>query len=202
MTANVEDNFASAPWEVLNGACVVKGTNELFATDFNGGPETKYEALFDPRPVFDSLRVSFMRMTCGERLVRLEDALGEYLESEADADGTAAVLEYLDRCRAHYDPGRAAVFPPWFAAAAWPSFVDSMCDRERSFYLSANELMVICELGRQNLAVFGRQHGEARFLGGVTGHAESPLVLVVLHLDHAEGRVRSHFLRLVLTEDV
>ena len=76
-----------------------------------------------------------------------------------------------------------------------------MCDRERSFYLSANELMLICVLGRQNLAVFGRQHGEAQFLGGVAGHAESPLVLVVLHLDHAEGRVRSHFQRLVLTED-
>ena len=45
-----------------------------------------------------------MRMTCGERLVRLEDALGEYLESEADVDDTAAVLEYLDRCRAYYDP--------------------------------------------------------------------------------------------------
>ena len=120
MTANVEEYFASAPWEVRNGACVVKGTNELFEAGVNGDPETKYEALFDPRSVFDSLRVSFMRMTCGERLVRLEDVLGEYLESEADADGTAAVLEYLDRCRAYYDPGSAAVLPPWFAASASP----------------------------------------------------------------------------------
>ena len=112
---------------------VVKGTSTPFEADLNGGPETKYEALFDPRAAFDGLRVSFMRMTCGERLVRLEDALGEYLESEADADGTAAVLEYLDRFRAHYDPGSAAVLPAWFAATAWPSFVESMCDRGRSF---------------------------------------------------------------------
>ena len=62
--------------------------------------------------------------------------------------------------------------------------------------------MVICELARQNLAVCGRQQWEARFLGGVTGHAEYPLALVVLHLDHAEGRVRSHFQRLVPTEDL
>ena len=80
---------------------MVKGTNELFEADDNGGSDTKYAALFDPRRVFDSLRVSFMRMTCGERLVRPEDARGEYLESEADADGTAAVLEYLDRCKAY-----------------------------------------------------------------------------------------------------
>ena len=132
MIANLEEYFASDPWEVRNGACVVKGTNELFEAGVNGGPETKREALFDPRSVFDSLRVSFMRMTCGERLVRYEDALGEYLESEADVDGTAAVLEYLDRCRAYYDPGAVAVLPPWSAADAWPSFVYSMCDRERS----------------------------------------------------------------------
>ena len=93
MTANVEEDFASAPWKVRNGVCVLKGTNKLFEADVNGGPGTKYEALFDHRSVFESLRVSFMRMTCGERLVRLEDALGEYLESEADASGTAAVLE-------------------------------------------------------------------------------------------------------------
>ena len=77
MTANVEEDFASAPWELRNGVCVVKGTNEVLEADVNGGHETKYEALFDPRSVFDSLRVSLMRMTCGERLVRLEDALGE-----------------------------------------------------------------------------------------------------------------------------
>ena len=39
-------------------------------------------------------------------------------------------------------------------------------------------------------------------MGAVTGHAESPLVLVILHLDHDEGRVRSHFQRLVLSEDL
>ena len=74
-----------------------------------------------------------MRVTCGERLVRFVDALGEYLESEADADGSAAVLEHLGQCRAYYEPGSGAVLSPWFAASAWPSFVDSMCDGVRSF---------------------------------------------------------------------
>ena len=80
--------------------------------------------------------------------------------------------------------------------------VDIICDETRAYYLSADELMLACELRRQNVAVFGRRHGQARFMGAVTGHAESPLVLVILHLDHDEGRVRSHFQRLVLAEEV
>ena len=202
MTANVEEEFGSAPWQIRNGMCLVKGTNEVFEADTSGGPHTKYAALFDPRSVFDGLRLSFLRMTCGERLVRLEDALGEYLESEANAEGTEAVLTYLHRCRAYYDPRGGAVFPPWFAEAAWPCFVDSMCDRQRSYFLNANELLLSCELRRQNIVVFGRRFGEARFVGAVTGHADSPLVLVILHIDDAENRVRSHFQRLVLSEDL
>ena len=80
MTANVEEEFGSAPWQFRNGMCLVKGTNEVFEADGSGGPHTKYAALFDPRPVFDGLRLSFLRMTCGERLVRLDDALAEYLD--------------------------------------------------------------------------------------------------------------------------
>ena len=204
MTANVEEEFGSAPWEIRNGLCLVKGTNEMFEADVSGGPHTKYAALFDPRPVFDGLRLSFLRMTCGERLVRLNHALAEYLDSEGEAHaaGTEAVLEYVQRCSAYYDPREGDVFPPWFAEAAWPCFVDSMCDRQRSYFLNANELLLSCELRRQNIVVFGRRFGEARFMGAVTGHAESPLVLVILHLDDAEHRVRSHFQRLVRSEDV
>ena len=204
MTANVEEEFASAPFQIRNGMCLVKGTNEVFEADGSGGPHTKYAALFDPRSVFDGLRLSFLRMTCGERLVRLDDALAEYLESESEANaaGTEAVLEYLQRCRDYYDPRGGAVFPPWFAEAAWPCFVDSMCDRQRSYFLNANELLLSCELRRQNIIVFGRRFGEARFVGAVAGLADSPLVLVILHIDDAENRVRSHFQRLVLSEDL
>ena len=53
------------------------------------------------RPVFDKLRVSYLKLVGGPRLVRLEEALGEYLDSDegTDAEGTAAVGEYLDVCR-------------------------------------------------------------------------------------------------------
>ena len=52
MTAGVEEEYASPPFEVRNGYCFVKGTNERYTPDA-GGPETKYDALFDARAVFD-----------------------------------------------------------------------------------------------------------------------------------------------------
>ena len=133
MTAGVEEEYASPPWEMRNGLCFVKGTNERCAPDA-GGPHTKYEALFDARSVFDGLRVSYLRLTCGPRLVRLEDALGEYLSSDEprDVEGTAAVLEYLDLCREHFDPARELNCPPWFEDAVWPCFVESICDETRA----------------------------------------------------------------------
>ena len=106
-----------------------QGHNEAYA-DANGGSLTKYAALFDTRAVFDTLRVSFLRVACGPRLVRLEDALGAYLASEeqTDAEGTAAVLEYLDRCREYFDLAREIKEPEWLEDAAWPT---------TAYYLSA-----------------------------------------------------------------
>ena len=164
ITAGVEEEYASPPWEVRNGYCVVKGTGERYALDA-GGPRTKYEALFDTRAVFDGLRVSYLTLTCGPRLVRLEDALGEYLASDepGDAEGTAAVLEYLDLCRQRFHPARELNCPPWFGAAVWPCFVESICDGARAYHLSADELMLVCELCEQNIVVFGNQRSRRVF---------------------------------------
>ena len=71
VTADCEEEYATPPWEIRNGQCVVKGTNEAYDRHA-GGPQSKYEALFDSRPVFDGLRVSFLRLAGGPRLVRLE----------------------------------------------------------------------------------------------------------------------------------
>ena len=97
--------YQDPPWEVRNDGRVVKGTSLIFQPDEFGGPATKYAALFDGRPDFDSLRVSFLHAACGKRLQRLEDSLGECLEREdaTDDEAIAAVLEYLEQCRWHFD---------------------------------------------------------------------------------------------------
>ena len=76
--------------------------------------------------------------------------------------------------------------------------MEACCDE--CYFLSADELLLCCELQQQNIAVFGRRQGEAQYLGAITGH-RSPQRLVTLHLDDAAGRVRSHFQRLVPAQE-
>ena len=61
--------------------------------------------------------------------------------------------------------------------------------------------MLVRELRQQNIVVFGRREGLARFLGAVTAQAGSPLVLVALHLGDGRGRVRRHFRQLLRVAD-
>ena len=85
--------------------------------------------------------------------------------------------------------------------AAWPFLVDCMCDEGRQCYLSANELLLVCELSHQHVAIFATCEARAVLHGSVTGHAASP-ICVSLHVGGAGGRVRSHFQRLVLLAEL
>ena len=101
-----------------------------------GGPLSKYAALFDFRPAFDSLRVSFLHAADGKRLERLGEALGQDLESVSapDENGIAAVVEYMEQCGAHFDASTVVHgSPPGFEEEAWPILVDCMCDEGRQF---------------------------------------------------------------------
>ena len=141
MTAGVEEEYATPPWEMRSGYCFVKGTKERYDPDARG-PQTKYAALFDARAVFDGLRVSYLRLTCGPGLVRLQDALNEYLSSDepSDNEGTAAVLNFLDECGEHFVPASELHCPPWLEDAVWPCFVDSICDERRLYATKHNHL--------------------------------------------------------------
>jgi hypothetical protein len=197
--------YLHPPCEIRNGEYVVKGTDCRFEIDDNGGPVSKYEALFDSRTQFDNLRVSFLHSACGQRLERLEQALVEYMSSDyaIDQDATQTVLQYLEQCREHFDVNQSMIeCPAGFADSAWPLLVDCMCDETHQFYFSANELLLLCEICQQNVAIFGTNAGAAQFLGAVSGHASSTNVIVAVHLGSSQAHVRSHFQRLVLCADL
>jgi len=93
--------------------------------------------------------------------------------------------------------------PTGFSDAAWPLLVDCMCDHRRNFFLSANELLLLCELSQQNVAIFGSDRFIAQFMGAVSGHARSSNVMVSLHVGRgSQIRVRSHFQRWMLCTEI
>ena len=212
MTPHADFDFLQVPWEVRNNELLVKGTDLKFAFDDNGGPTSKYAALFDTRHEFDSLRVSFLHAACGHRLTCLEDALAECVSRYENMDEHVVagvlrrlepVMEYMNRFSEHFDVSPSICdSPPLFAEEAWPLYVDSVCDRKQQYYLSANELLLVCELYHQNVGVFGTSGGSAKLLGAITGHDRCNNVLVALHVGRSASRVRSHFQRLVLLSDL
>ena len=83
--------------------------------------------------------------------------------------------------------------PPNFLAAAWPCLVASMSSD--GYYLSIDELLLICQVVRQNVCIFEHVYGNLTLKGSVSGH-EGPMCCVSLNC--ASGRsTRGHFQRLV-----
>ena len=108
----------------------------------------------------------------------------------------------IEQNHTHFDVAPAVSdSPPGFAVSAWPLLVDCLCDEGRQFYLSVHELLLVCELSQQNVAVFATVDDRAVLQGSVAGHASSP-ICVALHVGGAGGRVRSHFQRLVLLAEL
>ena len=161
-------------------------------------PKSKYEALFNPRPDFDDLRIAFLETVAGPRMERLGDAFAESLEtltSESISAITTSLVEHSAVVGITADIARR---PEGYAHAAWPFLAACMCDAQSHYYLSCNELLLVCELCKRNALIFCTRGASAEHLGSVTGHGAEPLVLVALHMGQAGRRVRSHFQRLVL----
>ena len=92
--------------------------------------------------------------------------------------------------------------PPCFMERAWPILVDCMCDPH--YFLSYNELLLLCEVCQQNIMIFSVQGASLVYEGSSLGHPQSQVVLVALQ-DNASGREarkRTHFQRLVLSSAV
>ena len=69
-------DFLQKPYENVGGRCIVKGSRHSDFTESTlGGPQTKYEAVFDSRSEFDGLRRSFLDYVGGAQLSAITSAL-------------------------------------------------------------------------------------------------------------------------------
>ena len=70
-------DYESPPCFFRGSERLVKGTSLKFQSNSEGGPCTKYEALFDSRPQFDYMRIGFLSEIGGWNLQILEERVHE-----------------------------------------------------------------------------------------------------------------------------
>ena len=90
--------------------------------------------------------------------------------------------------------------PANFAARAWPLLRECLT-RQDNYYLSYSELLLVCEVRRQNLAIFGTHDHSLVYLGASIHDEQSAIRGVTLQGFSGRGRFRGHFQRLILAEN-
>ena len=194
-------DFLQPPWEDVRGERVVKGSVPAMRFPNAGAPRSKYEALFDSRQEFDCLRLSFLYTAAGDSMSSLLGAVDEHLQDNSfEPDALAKLLAFVHGFSCVIGSGPSMLqAPDGYVERAWPVFVKCLCARNGNFYVSCNELLLICELRKKNCRTFMIADGVAHFCGEVLGHGlEEPVLVGIIDAGGVRGRIRSHFQRFVL----
>ena len=193
----------------MHGRCVARGAPGRPAYGFcrKSKPQTKYAALFCDDPAFDDLRMSFIHQVTGldgGALFGVVKAL-----EETDPERLSGPLKIFYDFLAEYKRiwQRAPALMRGvdnFQPQAWAFSVRAWRERE-SYYISVDELLLMCHVLEQNCIMFGTRGGTASYRGAALGYDSGPPVLVALDEGDEHGsqrRVRSHFQRLALEADL
>ena len=95
--AQVQDafEFVCSPYTLQAGSCVVKGSNVEFRSNMQGGPHTKYDALFDSRSEFDGMRYSFLLLVGKKALAELR-AVAESRRHKMSESSYQMLMQFVD----------------------------------------------------------------------------------------------------------
>ena len=147
--------------------------------------------------MFNGIRYSFLLAVCGSGCVELQDFLGASNDS-IPQQSVSTLFHFVDTCKDALNP-RISLGgpPPSFASGAWPLLWDCLTSEAEAYYLSYSELLLICEVMRFNVAVFGIRRGRASFLGSTLPRPHAEVRLVAMRMYDGPHRVRSHFERLI-----
>ena len=175
----------------------VKGTRTPFPSN---GPSCRYLALFDQRPCFDALRMSFVVDADPESGPRvLIHALATVLEGD-DVCYTYVdkAITFVEKLREWNERSVSVEKPVGFPSRAWPAYLH--CIREHSnYYFSVEEILLVSARAQINLAIFQQIDNNLSYAGG-TFDGVGPIVYAKL-LGNRRGVVRSHFERLIPVQD-
>ena len=175
------NEFLKDAFWCVNGNHFVRGTQAPFPVI---GPSCKYIALFDDRPEFDALRLSFLISADPEQLLhtfvtKLQSLVQESIEA-LSAQQIQICLTFL-HTSSNWKNLRAPVQePPNFASRAWPAYL--ACLRNRNYYFSVAEIVVIAAGVGRNVAIFKTTNGDLSYEAGYF-RGRGPVIVIKLETD-------------------
>ena len=182
-----------ACFQKSDGSLCVRGTQEAFPED---AALSKYEVLFDHRACFDALRWDFLvSADRGMQVRTFCEQLTELLQSRDDLDPESIpeLSAFLDALRDLDALHLGDALPPALGMRAWPAYVK--CLQDPRYWLAADELLMLCFLAKQSVAIFERHGSDLQLAASYMPQGAAP-VCVKIDSDR-NRRVRSHFERLV-----
>ena len=172
----------------------VRGTRDPFPLI---GPTCRYEALFDVRPEFDALRLSFLISADPRQLIetfvtKLQSLVSESIETLSERQRQRC-FDFLERAVAWGNLHAPVLEPPNFASRAWPAYL--ACIKNSNYYFSVAEVVVTAAGVGRNIAVFKSINSNLIYEAGYFD-GRGPITVIKLLADNMR-RVRSHFERLL-----
>ena len=164
------------------------------------GPRSKYAALFDPHPCYDAWRLKFV----AEQFDDMVACLRSWMETDHIAAERRHYVAQFEKALQQYQVSVLSnvCAPADFIHNAWPAYLRVLGDP--NYFLSVQELLLIAEIGCQNVLIVSWDHATTDF--AVQGHHDAgagPYVFILLKGDvMQEGEVHSHYERLFLHADV
>ena len=161
----------------------------------------QYERLFDPSVENDKNRNAFLCALCGssdfrelpsmllQSNLRTEHELSVALQEELNKFATDILSRYND-----VEPQSGA--PTGFIEEVWPCFVKAL--GSDGYWLSPEELLVLCTVARRSVAIFKDEGHQAMLLSSVEFEGV-PVYPVLLQL---HGDRRGHFSRLAISSNL
>ena len=163
--------------------------------------QSQYERLLDPREENDKYRNAFLCALCGssdfrelpsvllQGNLRTEHELSVALQEQLNKFATDILSAYND-----VEPQSGA--PAGFIEEVWPCFVKAL--GSDGYWLSPEELLVICAIARRSIAIFKDEGQQAMLLSSVEFDGV-PVCPVLLQL---RGERRGHFSRLAIGDNL
>jgi len=163
-----------------------------------------FTELFDAREGNDSKRNAFLCALCmSSDYTKLQELIFqddlEDKRAELGSEAREILMRFATDDVSNYQEVEAfPQAPAEFAETAWPCFTQCICDH--NYYLSPDELLLVCALAHRGVAIYQERDGAAVPLAKV----EFPLVPTTYVLLKAGGRSgkRGHYERLVVMSSV